>query len=104
MPLTTPDRTDVGRAAIAIAAGAAHHGALWNRSVNTHAYARVEIEAREITVPQTRAAGDSRDDEEEPQPQDPEGSVEDRASEPVPPLSVNGEETGHPFLGTFWPT
>lgn len=69
-------RTLVGRAAIATAAGPAHHGAVAKRSVANHAYASTAMHVRETAVAQAWASGDSCDEEEEYDPEeseDPEG-------------------------------
>lgn len=77
MALTTPARTLVGSAAIAIDAGPAHHGAFENLSVASHAHARTQMEVRDTRVPHARAMRDSGNEEEEGQATNPECSVED---------------------------
>jgi hypothetical protein len=88
MDLIRLARTLVGRAAIATAAGPAHHGASRNLSVANHAYVSTAMEARETAVPATSAASDSRDDEEECKPDESEDCEGDSVTELLSVIQV----------------
>src|SRR5438045_8491693 len=60
----------------------------------------MEMEISEISVPQTRAAGDSRDDEKEDSAEKPEASEEDSrpvAGPPESPMHLQGGRAGPSF-------